>query len=121
MSRAEQNIGYDRFKLVVAGRRYSINWQIPNRLASTISTAQYILADKDPEQDATAAVLVTKTVGSGISLADVNGDVIAVITVDGDDTEGFDPGNYFHRLDYVTTDSAEEENGRGAVRITRRV
>lgn len=121
MSKGEQNIGFNRFKLVTIGKQYQVNWEIPGRALADLASVQYILADKDPEVDSTAAILVTKTVGSGIVLTGSNDNVYALVTVDGADTTGLAQGSYFHRLDYVTTGGALHENGRGAVKAVRRV
>ena len=121
MSFGNQNFGFERPNLAVIGKEILIDFRIPGVQSSGIASAEWVLSLTNPEEESGGSALITKTVGAGIVLVNNNDDVLAQLTVDGDDTTGFSPGIYFHRLDYVDTGGSLHEAARGLGKLTRRL
>ena len=85
-----------------------------------MASAKWILAASDPNVG-TVTALVTKTVGSGIVLADSGSDLLVTVTVDPSDTSALEASDHFYRLDYVHTDGSQYQAARGTGRLTPRV
>lgn len=69
----------------------------------------------------TPNVLVTKTNVSGTQLTDGAEGLELLVTLDPADTAALTGGDYFHRLDYVSTTADEVESLRGRGRLTPRI
>lgn len=116
MTVSGQDFGTTDGSPVVVGKTIVVEFTIADLQSSEVTSAEWILADKNPEDD-DPSILITKTVGSGIVLADSGTDLQVTVTVDATDTEDLDAGDYFHRLDYVHTDGSSYESARGTARL----
>lgn len=121
MSLAQQNFGFDPKNPVILGKTNRFQFDIPNLLVSDVSSMEWILADLSPVETPTPNVLVTKTNGSGIALTDGPEGLEVLVTLDPADTAALAGGDYFHRLDYISTTADEVESLRGRGRLTPRV
>lgn len=120
MSLSGQDFGATDGDPVILGKTFVLQFTITGLQASEVVSAEWILADQAPGQG-TQTPIVTKTIGSGIALADSGSDLQVTVTVDPADTSALTAGDYFHRLDYVHTDGSQYEAARGTGRLTARV
>ncbi|MEM9670660.1 MAG: hypothetical protein AAF950_17220 [Pseudomonadota bacterium] len=120
MSLSGQDFGLTDGDPVILGKTFVVQFTITGLQASEVVSAEWILADQDPGIG-TSTPIVTKTVGSGITLTNSGADLQVTVTVDPADTATLTAGDYFHRLDYVHSDGSQYEAARGTGRLTARV
>ena len=124
MSVSQQDFGFDPTNLAIIGKTITIPFVISNIQTADIASAEWSLFTLTPEEDPNRTALVTKTNASGITLTNNGSNVDAVVTLDPADTTlptQLAGGDYFHRLDYVHTNSDQFEAARGKGRLTPRV
>lgn len=122
MSLSGQDFGKTIGDPVILGKTFVLQFTITGLQASEVVSAEWILASEDPNLG-TPTTHITKTVGSGIVLANSGSDLLVTVTVDPTDMTDISlpAGDYFHRLDYVHTDGSQYEAARGIGRLTARV
>ena len=121
MSSAQQDFGFNRADPVIIGKTAQVQFVIPNLTAANVASAEWALYVLRPIEDPNQTALVTKTVGSGIALADGASGLEVLVTLDPADTTSLAGGDYFHRLDYVHTSGDQFEAARGTGRLTPRI
>ncbi|MGI9493814.1 MAG: hypothetical protein ACR2QF_15565 [Geminicoccaceae bacterium] len=121
MSSAQQDFGFNRADPVIVGKTAQVQFTIANLTAAEVASAEWALFTLRPEEEPSQTALVTKTVGSGITLTDNAGSLDVLVSLDPDDTSTLPGGDYFHRLDYVHTNGDQFEAARGTGRLTPRV
>lgn len=120
MALRDQNVGIGD-ELAYAGDDIPIEATITTGGPSSgVTVAEFGLFDTDPnEANGPLTPLVSKSLGSGISVVDgaVSGTVLATILLDPDDTSAL-AGDYFHELRLTTAGNVRHVS-RGVIRLQR--